>query len=82
VDDANIRPGIAPALRLRGAHVGPYIETARAAGCTSLRQIAAALEARGVRTPGGREAWDSTQVRRVLARGGFVTGTGPARKGP
>jgi len=35
----------------------------------SLRQIAAALEARGVRAPQGGANWSAAQVRRVLARG-------------
>ena len=35
----------------------------------SLRQIAAALEARGVRAPQGGVKWSAAQVRRVLARG-------------
>ena len=35
----------------------------------SLRQIAAALEARGVRVPQGGARWSVAQVRRVLARG-------------
>ena len=35
----------------------------------SLRQIATALEARGVRAPRGGAKWSAVQVRRVLARG-------------
>jgi hypothetical protein len=35
----------------------------------SLRQIAMALEARGVRAPRGGAKWSAVQVRRVLARG-------------
>ncbi len=50
------------------ADVIPYIHAAQAAGATSLRQIAAALMARGVRTPFGGERWTATQVARVLAR--------------
>ncbi|PZR09425.1 MAG: resolvase [Azospirillum brasilense] len=52
----------------RAADVLPYIVAARRAGATSLRQIAAALTARGVRTPHGKEVWGASQVRRVLAR--------------
>jgi DNA invertase Pin-like site-specific DNA recombinase len=47
----------------------PYIAAAQAAGATSLRAIAAALVARGVRTPFGGTRWTATQVSRVLARG-------------
>lgn len=53
----------------RAAQVFPYIDQARRAGATSLRMIAEALTARGVRTPGGqRSTWQPEQVRRVLAR--------------
>ena len=52
----------------RAADVLPYITAAHQAGATSLRQIAAALTARGVRTPMGREVWGASQVQRVLVR--------------
>ena len=52
----------------RAVDVLPYITAARRAGATSLRQIAAALTARGVRTPRGMEVWGASQVRRVLLR--------------
>lgn len=52
----------------RATDVLPYITAARRAGATSLRQIAAALTARGVRTPMGREMWGPSQVQRVLLR--------------
>lgn len=52
----------------RAADVLPFITAARRAGATSLRQIAAALTARGVRTPMGRDVWGASQVRRVLLR--------------
>lgn len=49
----------------RAAQVRGVIEEIRAAGLTSLRQIAAALNARGVETPrGGR--WYAGSVRRAL----------------
>jgi len=50
------------------AMVRPLIDAARAAGCTSLPQLAAALTARGVKTPAGGEVWHPTQVQRVLDR--------------
>ena len=46
----------------------PYIRAAQAAGATSLRQIAAALVARGVRTAYGEANWTPTQVKRLLDR--------------
>ncbi|MDO9712440.1 recombinase family protein [Paracraurococcus lichenis] len=45
----------------------PYVEAAQRAGATSLNQIAAALQARGIRTPLGRETWSAWQVSRLLA---------------
>ena len=52
----------------RAADVLPYITAARRAGATSLRQIATALTARGVRTPHGMEVWGASQVQRMLSR--------------
>lgn len=49
------------------AEVAPYVAAARAAGCTTQRQIADALTARGIRTPMGGEVWHVSQVQRVLA---------------
>jgi len=51
----------------RAASVLPYIEAARRAGATTLRELAAALTARGVPAPAGGNAWHPQQVRRVLA---------------
>lgn len=45
----------------------PIMERLRADGATSLHQLAAALTALGVPSPGGA-AWTATAVRRVLAR--------------
>jgi DNA invertase Pin-like site-specific DNA recombinase len=39
----------------------------RASGVGSLAGIARALQARGVRTPGGRTEWQAVQVSRLLA---------------
>jgi DNA invertase Pin-like site-specific DNA recombinase len=39
----------------------------RASGVESLAGIARALQARGVRTPGGRTEWQAVQVSRLLA---------------
>jgi predicted transcriptional regulator len=37
------------------------------AGARTLKAIAQELEARGVRTPAGRDRWDAKQVSRLLA---------------
>ena len=52
--------------RRRAADVAPYIAQARVAGARTLRQIAGALNARGVRAPRDG-AWYPTSVKRVLA---------------
>ncbi len=53
--------------RRRASDVLPYIQQAKAAGATSLAQLAAALAARGVPTASGSGAWHPASVRRVLA---------------
>lgn len=52
----------------RAAEILPYIDAARRAGCASLRQIAAALTARGIAPPGGGDTWHPSQVARVIER--------------
>lgn len=54
------------AARDRSAKVRPYIDAARAAGATSLRQIAAHLNSAGITSPRGK-AWTATAVQRVLS---------------
>jgi DNA invertase Pin-like site-specific DNA recombinase len=54
----------------RAADVRPVIEQARKAGASSLGEIAAALTARGIRTPLGKTRWRPVQVQRVLAKTG------------
>jgi DNA invertase Pin-like site-specific DNA recombinase len=49
----------------RAADIGPIVEDIRASGAVSLRQIAAALNERHIKTPRGGE-WSATQVMRVL----------------
>jgi DNA invertase Pin-like site-specific DNA recombinase len=49
------------------ANVAPVIQQIRASGATSLRAIAAALNARGVATARGGQ-WNATQVMSVLRR--------------
>jgi hypothetical protein len=44
------------------------VKELQATGITSLNGIAAALNARCIRTPARRRHWHATQVRRVLAR--------------
>jgi DNA invertase Pin-like site-specific DNA recombinase len=52
------------------AAVLPYIEAARAAGCSSLGELARALTARGIETPAGGKQWNASQVKRILKRAG------------
>lgn len=59
-----------PAARKRRARqiareIGPYISAARRGGCRTLSEVAAALMARGVRTPTGKTYWGPEQVKRV-----------------
>ena len=55
-------------------NIAPIIQQIRASGIVSLRGVAAALNARGVRTArGGR--WAATQVGAVLARAGRARST-------
>jgi DNA invertase Pin-like site-specific DNA recombinase len=70
-----------PALRQAGAgaarkrqaratarEIAPAIARARKAGCETLTELAEALTARGIKTPGGCFTWKPEQVRRVIAR--------------
>ena len=52
----------------RAAKVAPIIAEIRATGVTSAYGIALALNARGIRSAGGKRKWKAVQVRRVLAR--------------
>lgn len=55
------------AAMARAQDLTPVIAEIRASGATSLRQIAAELDARGIRTARGH-TWSAVQVQRVLAR--------------
>ena len=46
----------------RALAVLPFIDAARRAGATSLREIATAMTARGIRTPSGRGRWHPATV--------------------
>jgi DNA invertase Pin-like site-specific DNA recombinase len=68
-DAAAAREGRTTQTARSSTHAGevlPYIEAAQRAGASSLRAIAAALTARGVRPPSSGEIWHATQVRRIL----------------
>ncbi|WP_393958774.1 recombinase family protein [Methylorubrum sp. POS3] len=52
----------------RSRDLAETIAEIRAAGSTSLREIAWALNARQIPTARGRMSWSATQVQRVLAR--------------
>jgi DNA invertase Pin-like site-specific DNA recombinase len=69
-----LRAASGPAARKRQARsearkVLPFITAARRAGCTTLKEIAEALAARGVKTPAGNDNWAPEQVRRIEAYG-------------
>jgi DNA invertase Pin-like site-specific DNA recombinase len=51
----------------RTADVMAVVRQVQAEGASSLRAIAAGLHDHGVRTPGGKEHWSATQVKRLLA---------------
>jgi hypothetical protein len=50
------------------ADLAPVIAELRAAGITSLNDIAAALDGRGIPTPAGSRHWHPMQVARLLRR--------------
>src|SRR5688500_4760388 len=50
------------------SRVMPVTTSIRRTGATSLREIAAELEARGIRTPRGGTAWTAMAVKRVIDR--------------
>jgi hypothetical protein len=59
---------IAEHAKARAADLAPTITELQAAGATSLREIAAGLNERGIPTARGTGRWSATQVMRVLAR--------------
>lgn len=56
--------------KARAADVMVYVRAAQKAGASSLREIAEALEARGVRTARGGQRWSPSQVARVIESAG------------
>jgi hypothetical protein len=52
----------------RAAIHAPIVKEIEAAGVTSFKGIAAALNAHGVSTPWGRDRWHAAQVARLLKR--------------
>jgi DNA invertase Pin-like site-specific DNA recombinase len=69
-DDARAmgRAVIAGRARQQATDIAPTITELRAAGVTSLRAIASALNERGIPTASGAGEWQAVQVARVLAR--------------
>jgi DNA invertase Pin-like site-specific DNA recombinase len=53
------------AAAAKAREVAPKIEAARKAGCRTLKDLADALTARGIKTPAGRSIWSAEQVRRI-----------------
>lgn len=71
LDTSTARAGRAAQTAPAIAHtedVLPYIAAALKAGANSLRQLAEALTARGVRPPSGGDVWHASQVHRILRR--------------
>lgn len=64
---AKARAALSQSARQKAVNLLPVVESVRAAGATSLRAIATALEARGVRTPSGKVQWHAATVARVMA---------------
>jgi DNA invertase Pin-like site-specific DNA recombinase len=64
--------------RARTADLLPLVEQARRAGAVTLRELAAALTARGVPAPAGGHAWHPQQVRRLLAAAAVAEAEGAA----
>jgi DNA invertase Pin-like site-specific DNA recombinase len=52
----------------RAADILPMIQAAQKAGATTLQQVADAMKARGIPTPGGRGSWHPATVKRVIER--------------
>jgi DNA invertase Pin-like site-specific DNA recombinase len=50
------------------ARLAPHVKEAMEGGCTSLRQIAAFFEARGIVTPTGRAVWTPRAIANLLNR--------------
>jgi hypothetical protein len=51
--------------RERAVKTLPFIAAAKAAGCSTLRQVAEALQNRGVRAPGGGTRWHAASVSQI-----------------
>ena len=67
--DASLAASARTLTAERGAHRLAFeVEAVRAAGATSLAEMAQALNHRGVLPPRGRGSWTHTTVARVLAR--------------
>jgi DNA invertase Pin-like site-specific DNA recombinase len=54
--------------RAKARDILPFIEAARKAGCKTLGELADALTARGIKTPGGCANWSPEQVRRITVK--------------
>jgi DNA invertase Pin-like site-specific DNA recombinase len=65
-DRAAARKALRERSAARATDLAPIISELRANGVTSLRAIAAALNARGIPTARGEGEWQSAQVKRVL----------------
>jgi hypothetical protein len=62
------RKAITARANARAAQLLPVMEEIQAAGMTTLRAIAAALNEKAIPTPWGRGIWRASQISRVLGR--------------
>ncbi len=60
-------------VKARSADVLAMVRQAQTEGASSLRAIAAALHAHGVRAPAGGEHWSAAQVRRLLLQSSYAS---------
>jgi DNA invertase Pin-like site-specific DNA recombinase len=69
---ANARKSQASNARLKAQNIMAVITQIQSSGVTSLAGTARVLEARGIRTPRGKQTWQATQVQHVIQMAGGV----------
>lgn len=66
-DLSKARAARSASARAHADNVKPIIDSIEKAGATTLAEIAAALTARGIKTPSGNDNWSPMQVSRIKA---------------